>query len=126
MEHLDGQVLSARVMDGDAPIDAAGDEQVPRGGVGQFDQGAVELGELLGHAGALDIEETLGAGLEAAGEQGEGGVGGDREGLVHGGGELVDLVLGGDVPEADGAVTGDGEDVALGQVVVHLDNGIGM
>lgn len=104
MQHLYGKVLPSGVVNGDAAIDAAGDEEVTGGGVGDLLYWLVELAELVGDAGALDVEHAHHARLKTAREQRHRGVGRDAQGLVHRGGELIHLVHSCYVPQPDSLI----------------------
>ena len=115
-------MLSLRVVDGHSAVDAAGDEQATLGGVRDLGEGLVELGELVGDTCPLDIEDSEDARLEAACKKRQRGMGGDTEGLVDGGRELVDLVGGLHIPEPDCLVSAYCQHNALAQVEVHAQD----
>ena len=104
MQHLDGEVLALRVVDSDTAVHGACHKQVARRGIGQLLKRLVELGELVGDAGALDVEHAHHARLETAREQRHRGVGRDAQGLVHRGGELIHLVHSCYVPQPDSLI----------------------
>ena len=58
MQHFNGKVLSSGVMKGNTTVDTAGDEEIARWGVCDLLEWLVELAELVGDAGALDIEDS--------------------------------------------------------------------
>lgn len=92
MQHLDGEVLALRIVDSDTAVHGACHKQVARRGIGQLLKRLVELGELVGDAGALDVEDSEDAGFEAAGKERQSGVSRHAQRLVDWRGELVDLV----------------------------------
>ena len=94
MQHLDGQVLSPRVVKSDASIDATRHQEVTLGRIGDLSQRLVKLSELVGDACALDVEDAHDTRLEATAEEGQGRVRCHTECLVDRGGELIDLVHG--------------------------------
>ena len=58
MQHLNRKMLSSGVVKGNTAVDTAGNEEIARWGVRDLLEWLVELTELVGDAGALDIEDS--------------------------------------------------------------------
>ena len=123
VEYLGRQMLPLCIMERHAPILAARDEQITIRAVRYRANRFVELGEVVANASLLDVEDTHRAGLEPAREYGQGGVRCHAERLVDRTGELDYLVERVQVPEANRGVVAHRDDVLLGQVKVHADDG---
>jgi hypothetical protein len=58
MEHLHGEMLSSRVVDGDTSIDTARDQEVPLWGISKLGKRLVELTEFICYTSSLNIEDS--------------------------------------------------------------------
>ena len=58
MKHLDRQVLSPGVVQGDAAIDTARHEQVSIRAICDLCEGFIKLREFIRHTGSLDVEDS--------------------------------------------------------------------
>lgn len=69
-------------MKGNATVFAAGNKKVTARGVGERADRSVKLSEVITDARLLDVEDSHGSRLEAAGENGQLRVRSDAKGLV--------------------------------------------
>ena len=123
VEHLGWQVLPPCIVERHAPVLATSDEQIAVRAVRYRTDRLVKLGEVVTDARLLDVEDAHRAGLEPAGEDGQGRVCRHAEGLVYRTGELDDLIERVQVPEADRVIEANRDHILLGEVEVHADNG---
>jgi len=126
VHHLGWQVLSAGVVQSDATILTASDEEFAIGRVCQFLERLVELCKLTHDTSLLDVENSHGSISETAREDGQAGMSCHAQRLFNVAGELDLLLKGLHVPKADRLVFRYCHDASLGKVEVETEDRIGV
>ena len=90
--------------------------------IGNLGEGLIKLSEFISDTCALNVKDSHYTRLEATAEQRQRWVRGHAQGLIDGGRELVDLVHGRDVPEADGLILAHRDNDPLSQVEVQVQD----
>lgn len=121
MHHFNGQVLSGSIMDSDAAILTAADQEFSSVIIFDRFERLVELGERVDHLGCVNVEYSHSSCVEATSEDWECGMTRNAEWLLIGRRELIELVKCFNVPKSDSFIFADSDQIHLHKMEIKSD-----
>lgn len=126
MHHFDGQVLSSSIMDSDAAVLAAADQEFASVIIFDGFERLVELGEGVDYLSCVNIKYSHGSRVEATSKDWECRMTGNAERLLIGGGEFIELVKGFHIPKSDSLIFTHCDQILLHVMEIKSDYFIGV